>query len=193
MNLASIVDHTLLATDATRADIDRICKEADEYSFASVCVSPIWVKEAAKELKDSKVNVCTVIGFPLGANTSAVKAFETKDAIANGATEVDMVINVGALLAGTVAFYKGLDYDLSNAAIKDSLVKGILRDLDFYDNGDLVSYFPLLPKMRKGLRSNIIRVNARSADAAISRQIVRLNELYDAIHAITPRFEGVDD
>ena len=100
---------------------------------------------------------------------------------------------LGALLAGTVAFYKGLDYDLSNAAIKDSLVKGILRDLDFYDNGDLVSYFPLLPKMRKGLRSNIIRVNARSADAAISRQIVRLNELYDAIHAITPRFEGVDD
>lgn len=98
-----------------------------------------------------------------------------------------------ALLAGTVGFYKGLEYDLSNAAIKESLVKGILRDLDFYDNGDLVSYYPLLPKLKKGLRSNIIRVNARSADDAISRQIARLNELYDAIHAITPRFEGVND
>lgn len=100
MNLASIVDHTLLATDATRADIDRICKEADEYSFASVCVSPIWVKEAAKELKDSKVNVCTVIGFPQGATPSSVKAFETKQAIEDGADEVDMVITVGKLKAG---------------------------------------------------------------------------------------------
>ena len=100
MNLASIVDHTLLATDATRADIDRICKEADEYSFASVCVSPIWVKEAAKELKDSKVNVCTVIGFPQGATPSSVKAFETKQAIEDGADEVDMVITVGKLKDG---------------------------------------------------------------------------------------------
>lgn len=126
MNLASIVDHTLLATDATRADIDRICKEADEYSFASVCVSPIWVKEAAKELKDSKVNVCTVIGFPQGATPSSVKAFETKQAIEDGADEVDMVITVGKLKAGE---YDDVEKDIRAVvdAANGKLVKVIIE------------------------------------------------------------------
>ena len=126
MNLASIVDHTLLATDATRADIDRICKEADEYSFASVCVSPIWVKEAAKELKDSKVNVCTVIGFPQGATPSSVKAFETKQAIEDGADEVDMVITVGKLKAGE---YDDVEKDIKAVvdAANGKLVKVIIE------------------------------------------------------------------
>ena len=125
MNLASIVDHTLLATDATRADIDRICKEADEYSFASVCVSPIWVKEAAKELKDRKVNVCTVIGFPQGATPSSVKAFETKQAIEDGADEVDMVITVGKLKAGE---YDDVEKDIKAVvdAANGKLVKVII-------------------------------------------------------------------
>lgn len=126
MNLTSIVDHTLLATDATRADIDRICKEADEYSFASVCVSPIWVKEAAKELKDSKVNVCTVIGFPQGATPSSVKAFETKQAIEDGADEVDMVITVGKLKAGE---YDDVEKDIKAVvdAANGKLVKVIIE------------------------------------------------------------------
>ncbi|MCI5566564.1 MAG: deoxyribose-phosphate aldolase [Veillonellaceae bacterium] len=126
MNLASIVDHTLLATDATRADIDRICKEADEYSFASVCVSPIWVKEAAKELKDSKVNVCTVIGFPQGVTPSSVKAFETKQAIEDGADEVDMVITVGKLKAGE---YDDVEKDIKAVvdAANGKLVKVIIE------------------------------------------------------------------
>lgn len=126
MNLASIVDHTLLATDATRADIDRICKEADEYSFASVCVSPIWVKEAAKKLKDSKVNVCTVIGFPQGATPSSVKAFETKQAIEDGADEVDMVITVGKLKAGE---YDDVEKDIKAVvdAANGKLVKVIIE------------------------------------------------------------------
>ena len=126
MNLASIVDHTLLATDATRADIDRICKEADEYSFASVCVSPIWVKEAAKELKDSKVNVCTVIGFPQGATPSSAKAFETKQAIEDGADEVDMVITVGKLKAGE---YDDVEKDIKAVvdAANGKLVKVIIE------------------------------------------------------------------
>ena len=126
MNLASIVDHTLLATDATRADIDRICKEADEYSFASVCVSPIWVKEAAKELKDSKVNVCTVIGFPQGATPSSVKAFETKQAIEDGADEVDMVITFGKLKAGE---YDDVEKDIKAVvdAANGKLVKVIIE------------------------------------------------------------------
>lgn len=95
--LAGIIDHTLLKPEATSEAIRKLCKDALEYNFASVCVNPINVALAAELLKDSKVKVCTVIGFPLGANTSAVKAFETKDAIQNGATEVDMVINIGKL------------------------------------------------------------------------------------------------
>lgn len=98
--LAGMMDHTLLKAVATPAQIKKICEEAKEIGAASVCVNPCNVKLASGELKESSVKVCTVIGFPLGANTSEVKAFETKDAIANGAQEVDMVINVGALLAG---------------------------------------------------------------------------------------------
>ncbi|MEQ2525792.1 deoxyribose-phosphate aldolase [Bacillaceae bacterium CLA-AA-H227] len=96
-NLAKFIDHTLLKADATKEQILTLVKEAKEYNFASVCVNPTWVKLAAVELKDTSVDVCTVIGFPLGATTSEVKAFETKNAIENGATEVDMVINIGAL------------------------------------------------------------------------------------------------
>lgn len=98
--LAAMMDHTLLKAFATPSEIKKICDEAKEIGAASVCVNPCNVKLASKELKESGVKVCTVIGFPLGANTSEVKAFETKDAIQNGAEEVDMVINVGALLAG---------------------------------------------------------------------------------------------
>lgn len=98
--LAGMMDHTLLKAVATPAQITKICEEAKEIGAASVCVNPWNVKQVSGELKGSSVKVCTVIGFPLGANTSEVKAFETKDAIKNGAEEVDMVINVGALLAG---------------------------------------------------------------------------------------------
>ena len=97
MSVNSYIDHTLLKADANEEQIYALIDEAKKYQFASVCVNPTWVKTAAELLKDSSVNVCTVIGFPLGASTSAVKAFEAKDAIANGADEIDMVINIGAL------------------------------------------------------------------------------------------------
>ncbi|GAA4849216.1 deoxyribose-phosphate aldolase [Paenibacillus vulneris] len=97
MNLAGMIDHTLLRADATRAEITKLTEEAKKYKFASVCVNPGWVAYAAEQLSGTEVKVCTVIGFPLGATTSAAKAYEAKDAIANGATEVDMVINIGAL------------------------------------------------------------------------------------------------
>lgn len=97
MNLAKYVDHTLLKQDATRGQIKQLCEEAAEHVFASVCVNPYWVKYSSELLADSEAKVCTVIGFPLGANTTATKVFEAKDAIANGADEVDMVINVGEL------------------------------------------------------------------------------------------------
>ncbi|NMB95444.1 MAG: deoxyribose-phosphate aldolase [Clostridiaceae bacterium] len=92
-----LIDHTLLKPEATSENIEKLCKEAIEYGFASVCVNPCRVKQASRLLKGSDVKVCTVIGFPLGASTSETKAFETVNALANGADEVDMVINIGAL------------------------------------------------------------------------------------------------
>ncbi|MEH7303917.1 deoxyribose-phosphate aldolase [Neobacillus drentensis] len=96
-NIAAMIDHTLLKPEATKQQIETLCQEAKEYKFASVCVNPTWVSTAKELLQGSGVMVCTVIGFPLGATTSETKAFETKNAIENGAEEVDMVINIGAL------------------------------------------------------------------------------------------------
>jgi deoxyribose-phosphate aldolase len=97
---ASLIDHTLLKPEASEADIRRLCDEAAQFGFASVCVNPAWVKRAAEFLKGSGVPVCTVIGFPLGATLPDVKAYEARRAIFNGAREVDMVINIGALKSG---------------------------------------------------------------------------------------------
>ena len=103
MNLAKVIDHTLLKPTATRDQIETLCREAAEHGFCSVCVNPYWVPLAAKMLKGTGVKTCTVIGFPLGANTTEVKVFEAKTALENGADELDMVINIGAL--------KSKDYD----------------------------------------------------------------------------------
>jgi deoxyribose-phosphate aldolase len=97
MEFTNLIDHTLLRADAPKTEITKLIEEAKEYNFASVCLNPTWVAYAAELLKESNVKVCTVIGFPLGANTPETKAFETKNAIENGAGEVDMVINIGAL------------------------------------------------------------------------------------------------
>ncbi len=97
---ASLIDHTLLKPEATESDIRKLCSEAIQFGFASVCVNPSWVKKAAEFLRGSNVPVCTVIGFPLGATLSDVKAYEARRAIFNGAREVDMVINIGALKSG---------------------------------------------------------------------------------------------
>lgn len=102
MKLNKYIDHTLLKPDANKEQIKKIIEEAKEYDFASVCVNPTWVKFASEQLNDSDVKVCTVIGFPLGATTPEVKAFETRDAISNGADEIDMVINIGALKSGNL-------------------------------------------------------------------------------------------
>lgn len=95
--MADYIDHTLLKPEARREDILKLCREALENSFYSVCINPSYVKTAVQELSGSKVKVCAVIGFPLGATTTAVKAFETAEAVADGAEEVDMVIHIGAL------------------------------------------------------------------------------------------------
>jgi deoxyribose-phosphate aldolase len=99
-DVASLIDHTLLKPDASRLDIEKLCREAIDSRFATVCVNPTWVALSARLLKGSSVGVCSVIGFPLGATTPDVKHYETRRAIFDGATEVDMVINVGALKSG---------------------------------------------------------------------------------------------
>ena len=100
MNIAKLIDHTLLKPAATRAQIQHLCEEARHYGFCSVCVNPYWVPFAKQMLQGTDVKVCTVIGFALGATTTAAKAYEAKNAIENGADEVDMVINMGALKSG---------------------------------------------------------------------------------------------
>ncbi|WP_434794304.1 Deoxyribose-phosphate aldolase [Terrisporobacter petrolearius] len=126
-NIANMIDHTVLKAFSSKEDVIKACKEAKEHGFFSVCINPTHIELAKQELEGSNVKVCTVIGFPLGANTSEVKAFETKDSIAKGAHEVDMVINIGAL--------KDKNYDLVykdikavvDAANKEALVKVIIE------------------------------------------------------------------
>jgi len=100
LDLAKYIDHTLLKPDATQEEIDTMCAEAIEYGFAAVCINPTWVKRTAQNLRGSDVKTATVIGFPLGANTSDIKAMEARRALRDGAREVDMVINIGALKSG---------------------------------------------------------------------------------------------
>jgi deoxyribose-phosphate aldolase len=100
VNLAKYIDHTLLKPDATAADIDKLCAEAKQHGFASVCINPVWVSRAAAFLKGTDVAVASVVGFPFGATISEIKAHETRQVIRDGAREIDMVINIGALKSG---------------------------------------------------------------------------------------------
>ncbi|HEL1066843.1 TPA: deoxyribose-phosphate aldolase [Streptococcus equi subsp. zooepidemicus] len=126
MNINKYIDHTLLKADSVQSQLDQLIEEAKAYDFASVCVNPCWVAYAAKALKGTDVKVCTVVGFPLGATTSATKAFETKDAIENGADEIDMVINIGLLKQGD---YQAVEDDMRAVveASGDKLVKVIIE------------------------------------------------------------------
>ena len=126
-DFATYIDHTLLKAETKKEEILKLCEEARTYSFASVCVNPTWVKTAAEALAGTPVKVCTVIGFPLGASTSEVKAFETTDAIQNGAGEIDMVINIGALRGGDDATVKKDIEAVVQAAKDQAIVKVIIE------------------------------------------------------------------
>jgi len=125
--LAKMIDHTLLRADATQSEMAKLTEEAKQYQFASVCVNPGWVAYAAEQLQGTGVDICTVIGFPLGASTSETKAFETKDAIAKGATEVDMVINISALKDGKDDYVEQDIRAVVEAAAGKALVKVIIE------------------------------------------------------------------
>ncbi len=126
-NILELIDHTILKAEATKEMIENLCLEAKEYNFAAVCVNPSFVKFAKGILKDTRVKVATVIGFPLGANTKEVKAFETLDAIKNGADEVDMVINIGALKDKDYSLVKEDIEAVVEAAKGKALVKVIIE------------------------------------------------------------------
>jgi deoxyribose-phosphate aldolase len=131
-SIARYIDHTLLKPEATRAEIVKLCAEAKKYRFAAVCVNPVFVKTAREQLADSGVKVCTVIGFPLGATTTAVKVFEAAEAADNGADELDMVINIGALKGGDEAYVADEIAAVVEAArgriVKVILETGLLSD-----------------------------------------------------------------
>ena len=127
MNIAKYIDHTILKPEATVEDVKRLCREAKEYNFASVCVNGCYAKLVSTELAGSEVKTCVVVGFPLGAMTKEAKAFETSQAIENGASEIDMVINVGALKSKDYNFVKEDIEAVVNAAKGKALVKVIIE------------------------------------------------------------------
>ena len=127
IDLKNMIDHTLLKPEATKEQVQTLCNEAKEYGFKSVCINPTWVKTASDILGNSETVVCTVVGFPLGANTTQTKVFETKQAIKDGASEIDMVLNIGLLKSGE---YDLVQKDIENVVeeCKDkALVKVIIE------------------------------------------------------------------
>ena len=136
---ASLIDHTLLKPEASEADIRKLCDEAAQFGFASVCVNPTWVKRAAEFLKGSGVPVCTVIGFPLGATLPDVKAYEARRAIFDGAREVDMVINVGALKSGDVCAVEDDIRAVADAAHENGILCKVIIETALLTDAEKVS------------------------------------------------------
>lgn len=126
IEIAKIIDHTLLKPEATNSNIENLCKEAEKYSFFSVCVNSSWVPYCYNLLKDSHIKICTVVGFPLGATSTDSKVFETTWAVNNGADEIDMVINIGLLKSGNDLLVEN-DIKAVKSACKDKLLKVIIE------------------------------------------------------------------
>lgn len=173
MKLNKYIDHTLLKPDAQQDQIEKLIEEARSYDFASVCVNPTWVNFVAEGLRDSDVKVCTVIGFPLGATTPFVKAFETKNAIQNGADEIDMVINIGALKSKNLALVED-DIQAVVEASGDKVVKVIIETCLLTDDEKIAAC-----QIAKSAGADFVKTStgfstggATVADVALMRQTV---------------------
>ena len=138
-NLNQYIDHTLLKPEATAEQIEKLCREAIQYKFFSVCINPHNVAQAAKLVQGTEVAVCTVIGFPLGANTTETKVFETENALKNGATEIDMVINIGAIKSGNWTYVEN-DIRLIKKACGNKILKVILETCLLTDEEKMMKY-----------------------------------------------------
>jgi len=138
-NIAALIDHTLLKPEATRADIEKVCSEARQYGFASVCVNPFWVPAVEAELRGSPVKVCTVIGFPLGATSTEAKVAEAALALRAGAQELDMVINVGALRSSDEDLVKLDIRAVAEAAREAGAIVKVILETALLENDEKVT------------------------------------------------------
>lgn len=127
INIAKFIDYTYLKADGTKSIVERMCLEAKEYGFAAICIHPVFVKLCAQLLSDTPVSVATVVGFPFGANTSTVKSFEAVHAVKDGATEIDMVMNVGAMLSGNTSLVQEDIETVVTGVAGKALVKVIIE------------------------------------------------------------------
>ena len=127
MNISKTIDHTLLKPDASSSDVEKLCMEAVEYKFKAVCVNPSHIQLCSEKLKGTDVKIAVVIGFPLGANTTETKVFETKDAVDKGAHEIDMVLNIGALKEGNLSLVENEIKAIVEASSKKAIVKVIIE------------------------------------------------------------------
>lgn len=171
--LASIIDHTILKPDAARETVIEYCRQAVEYGFASVCINPCFVKLAADQLKNTSVKVCTVIGFPLGAGSTEAKAYEAAVAVAQGAHEVDIVINIGALKEGNLEY---VEQDIRQVvkASENALVKVIIETCYLTDEEKVIAC-----RLAKNAGAHFVKTStgfgsagATAADVALMRETV---------------------
>jgi deoxyribose-phosphate aldolase len=173
--VAGLIDHTLLKPDATRDELDTLCREAAEFHFATVCVNPTWVARCVSHLRASSVGVCTVVGFPLGATTSDVKHLETRRVIFDGAREVDMVINIGALKSGELALVER-DIEAVTQPCRDSgVVSKVIIEAAYLTDEEKVAACSLA----KAAGADFVKTStgfgpggATAADVALMRRVV---------------------
>ncbi|WP_315114402.1 deoxyribose-phosphate aldolase [uncultured Clostridium sp.] len=167
--LASFIDHTVLKPETGIDKIKQICEEALKYEFASVCINPCNVKVASDLLKGSKVKVCTVIGFPLGANTTAVKVFETEDAINSGAEEIDMVINVGRLKDKDYEYVKRDIEEVVKASKGKALTKVIIENCLLTEEEKIIAC-----KLSKEAGANFVKTSTGFSTGGATPEDVKL-------------------
>jgi len=173
-DLAAYIDHTLLKSDATGAEIDALCDEAARHRFASVCVNSSWVARCAKRLRGTGVKVCTVVGFPLGAMDSRSKAFEASTAVADGAAEIDMVLNVGALKSGDLDLARA-DIEAVRRACRAGIILKVILETCLLSDEEKV----LACQLAKGAGADFVKTStgfskggATVADVALMRRTV---------------------
>lgn len=174
-DVARYIDHTLLKPEATRDEIMRLCEEAARYGFASVCINPVWVREAACALRGSGVLVCTVIGFPLGANTSDVKQYESRRAIFDGARELDMVINIGALKSGNYDLVSSDIYAVVEAAREPDCTTKVIIETALLTDEEKVRASLLAKEAGADFvktSTGFSKAGATAADVALMRKVV---------------------
>jgi len=174
-NVAGMIDHTLLKPDATKSEIETLCREATQYGFASVCVNPTWVATCARLVQGSTVAVCSVVGFPLGATTADAKQYETRRAIFDGAREIDMVINVGALKSGDLHLVERDIRAVTSACRESNVVSKVIIETALLTEDEKVTACTLA----KAAAADFVKTStgfgpggATAEDVALMRRVV---------------------